>query len=118
MINQMVAELQSIASRTRRQWESDAAERANNRDYNLSQESKDALERGDRQRKTGVYQTEYKTSCLRSVVLESLDEWYYYSTGEFVEDLSKIQRLLGSVLYELETVSGLDDKNYIRRVED
>ena len=50
--------LQEIEQETRRAAEKDSAEAANSRDYKLSPESIAALERGDRQRETGIYQTE------------------------------------------------------------
>lgn len=57
MINQAIAELRSIGYRTRRNAERESALAANARDYNLSPESLAALDRGDRQRATGVYES-------------------------------------------------------------
>lgn len=54
----LVTELLGIESLTRRERETEAAEKANNTDYHISPESQAALDRGDRQRELGKYQGE------------------------------------------------------------
>lgn len=56
MIRQDIAELQMIEQRGRRELERESALRAELRDTTLSAENQAALDRGDRQRATGIYE--------------------------------------------------------------
>ncbi len=53
----LIAELRAIEGRTRRIAERESALKANAKDYKIDPESMAALERGDRQRETGVYES-------------------------------------------------------------